>query len=122
MRAVYLIILIMMLLFIGVQYNDADGAMWMLIYAIPAVWSAVAAFRHSVLGHAAVQWGLLACILLSVVGVFYYWPKTPGWWRQEIWWEVETAREGMGMMIIAIVLFIVWLGRPRSPRPNDAGG
>jgi len=103
-----------MVLFIGVQYNDPDGTIWMAIYAVPAVWSGIAAFRHSWLAISAVSIFLLLCIVAAISGMLYYWPTTPGWWKQEIWWEVETAREGMGMMIVAIVLSIVWLTRKRS--------
>ena len=114
MRVIYIICLILMLLFVGVQYNDPDGSAWMLIYAIPAVWAAIAAFRHSLLGNKIARYVLLLCILLSIAGMIYFWPKTAGWWRQEVWWEVETAREGMGLMIVAIILLVVWFGKPRS--------
>ena len=116
MRVIYIICLLLMLLFIGVQFNDPDGAVWMLIYAVPAVWAAIAAFRHSLLGNKITHFTLLTCIFLAITGMIYFWPKTPGWWRQEIWWEVETAREGMGLMIVAVVLSAVWLGRPRSSK------
>jgi hypothetical protein len=114
MRVVYLILMLLMLAFAAVQFNDPDGWMWALIYAVPAAWSAIAAFRRSLLASRLIHWLLLACIFLSVTGVLWFWPKTPGWWRQEVWWEVETAREGMGMMIITVVLFAVWFGRPKG--------
>ncbi len=111
MRAIYIILMLLMLVFAAVQYNDPDGLMWMVIYAVPAVWAAIAAFKRTWLANNVAHWCLLVCIFLSIVGVVYYWPESQGWWRQEIWWEVETAREGMGMMIIAIVLSVVWQGR-----------
>ena len=119
MRAVYILFLLLMLIFMGLQYNDPDGMSWMLIYTIPVVWTSIAAFKRSWLVHKSVQWCLLICIFLSGVGVIYYWPKSQGWWRQEVWWEVETAREGMGMMIIAVVLIIVWLGRHSRNAVSD---
>jgi len=42
MRAVYILCLILMVMFAAAQYNDPDGRIWMLIYAIPAVWAAIA--------------------------------------------------------------------------------
>ena len=114
--------MLLMLVFIGVQYNDPDGAQWMVIYAIPSIWLAIAAFRHSWLVAGIIRMCLLICILLSVAGVAYYWPDSEGWWRQKVWWEVESVREGMGMMIISVVLFIVWLGRPRLQNINDSVG
>ncbi len=116
MRTVYIICLLLMLLFIGVQFNDPDGADWMIIYAIPAIWAAIAAFRHSLLGNKIIHFILLFCIFLSIGGMIYLWPVTPGWWRQEVWWETETAREGMGLMIVTLVMLAVWLGRPRPAR------
>jgi len=114
MRAVYILCLILMVMFAAAQYNDPDGRIWMLIYAIPAVWAAIAAFRHPVLGNKLIHFALLFCLFLAVAGVLYYWPTSEGWWRQEVWWETETVREGMGLMIVAIVLAAVWIGRPRS--------
>jgi len=94
--------MLLMILFIAVQYNDPDGSLWILIYAVPAIWAAIAAFKSTWLVNKLVHALLLVCI------------ATPGWWRQEVWWETETAREGMGMMIVAVVLAVVWLSRPRS--------
>ena len=34
-----------MILFVIVQYNDPDFALWTVIYGIPAIWAGVAAFR-----------------------------------------------------------------------------
>ena len=31
----------------------------------------------------------------------------PGFWRKDVWWVEETAREGMGMMIAFAVLLAV---------------
>lgn len=98
----------------GVQYNDPDGPLWMAIYSVPAIWAAIALFRQPWLGNKLVHFALLFCLFVAVVGVIYFWPTSAGWWRQDVWWEVETAREGMGMMIVVIVLLTVWFSRPRS--------
>ncbi len=113
MRLLNIILCLIMMLFIAVQFNDPDGPMWMAIYAIPAAWAAIAALRPQWLSLRIAHVLLLLCLFAAVSGMIYYWPTTPGWWRQEIWWEVETAREGMGMMIVAIVLLVVWFSRPR---------
>lgn len=116
MRLLNIVFFVLMLLFIAVQYNDPDGPVWMLIYAIPAAWTAIAIFKSSWLGSRIAHSLLLFCIFAAVAGMIHFWPKTPGWWQQEIWWEVETAREGMGMMIVSIVLLAVWFSRPRVNR------
>ena len=109
MRIVNIILCLLMLVFIGVQYNDPDGLMWMAVYLVPAVWAALAAFVPAIYHHLPVRVLLLACIATALAGVLYYWPKTPQWWEQDVWWEVETAREGMGMMIVSVVMLVAWL-------------
>lgn len=107
------ILMLLMILFIAVQYNDPDGKLWMAIYAVPLMWTAVVVFRRPLLVKPIVSALLLLSMVVSAVGLIYFWPESPAWWRQEVWWETETAREGMGMMIIAITLAIVWLSRPK---------
>lgn len=98
----------LMLLFIGVQYNDPDGPIWMIIYGVPAVWAGLAFFRQSVFRKSLSKALLLISILLSIAGVIYFWPTTPHWWASEVWYSTETAREGMGMMIVTIALIVIW--------------
>ena len=114
MRILCGILCLLMLLFIGVQINDPDGAIWMVIYAIPALWAGVAAWRPALLRGAAVKTVFWICLVAAAAATVYYWPKTPGWWRSEVWWEVETAREGMGMMIVVLVLLAVLITVRRS--------
>ena len=114
MRWLNIFLCLLMLLFIVVQYNDPDGTLWMVIYAIPMIWTGIAAFRPLAVARKIPSIILVACILAAVVAMFYYWPKTPGWWKSEVWWEVETAREGMGMMIVATVLAVAWFSGFRA--------
>ena len=116
MRYVNMLLCVLMLVFIGVQFNDPDGPIWMLIYAVPAVWTAIAAFRPTWLRETLPNTLLLLCIVAAVAGMIYYWPTTPRWWASEVWYETETAREGMGMMIVAVVLSIVWLSKSRKSK------
>lgn len=109
MRYVNLVLCVLMLVFIGVQYNDPDGLLWMAIYLIPAAWAAIAALHAPLLGSGAPRFLLLASLAAAITGVIHYWPDTPGFWKQEVWYETETAREGIGMMIVLIVLLVVWL-------------
>jgi len=108
MRWINLVLCALMVLFAGVQFNDPDGLMWMFIYAIPAAWAAFAFFRPALVAQRMPSFLLLACMVAATLAVLYYWPKTPGWWKSEVWWEVETAREGMGMMIVLLVLAVAW--------------
>ena len=106
--------MLLMILFMGVQFNDPDGSLWTIIYATPAVWTAIAAFKRPWLSRKIPHILLLLTIAIAIAGLVYFWPDTPGWWRQDVWWETETAREGMGMMIITAVLVVVWFSRQRS--------
>ncbi len=56
----------------------------------------------------------------AMAGTVYFWPRMPGFWRHEIWWEEETAREGMGMMIVVMFLLTAWVARSRGFAPAQS--
>jgi len=107
MRIAYGILSILMLLFMAVQYNDPDGLLWMAIYAIPALWCGIAALWRQCFERSIVRLALWCSLAFSAAGVVYFWPLVPGFWRQSVWYDVESAREGMGMMIVLAVLVFV---------------
>ena len=109
MRYLYAFLGLVMLLFAVAQYNDPDGPVWALIYGIPAVWAGVAAFRPDLLRRPGGLVLLLASLAAAVALTIWLWPAAPGWWRQEVWWESETSREGMGLMLVTLVLAAVLL-------------
>ncbi len=112
---------VIMILFVAVQYNDPDYAFWMVIYSVPAFWAGAAALRPAVLRRRFYASGLVLTTVAAVAGTVYFWPRIPDWWRQESWWAEETAREGMGMMIVVLVLLVVLLTAWRAgPRPAAA--
>lgn len=106
MKLVNIVLCAVMFGFAALQYNDPDAPLWFAIYAVSALWSGIAAFRLAALLDTRVLAGLGACLLAALIGTAYYWPQTPGWWRIEVWWEVETAREGMGMMAVTLALLV----------------
>lgn len=119
LRVISLLLCLLMLLFIAVQYNDPDGLMWMAIYLVPTAWALIAASNPGLLSQGILRVLLLLTIVASLALTYYYWPKTSGWWTQEVWWEVETAREGMGMMIVTVVLvFALFVGSRQSRGAN----
>ena len=97
-----------MVLFAVVQYNDPDGLFWGVIYGIAALWCGIAAFRPSLIS-GNIRKLLLCSLAFAALGIAWFWPRTPEFWRQEVWWITETAREGMGMMVVLIALTIAWL-------------
>lgn len=113
----------LMIVFMGVQYNDPDGPLWMAIYAIPALWTAIAAFKPHWLQSVWLK-GLLSTSMLGAIGgLIYFWPTSQRWWSVEVWYDTETAREGMGMMVVIMVLLVVWgpvcaWGRSQASAPQ----
>ena len=124
MRYVNIGLALLMALFAFVQLNDPDAMVWFFIYLVPCFLAATAAFRLSFLATPGGTAVLAALAIAGLAGVVYYWPTTPGFWHQEVWWNTETAREGMGMMIVAVVLLVVfytaWSARRRDRAPDQA--
>ena len=104
-------------LFAIVQYNDPDFLFWFVVYGAGAVWCAAAAARPVWLRRPPVRTLLGASLGAAVFGVVYFWPTDNAFWQKSVWWESEGAREGMGMMVLAVFLmfplFAAWLGRER---------
>ena len=112
MRIVNGIFCVILILFAGVQYNDPDFLLWGGIYGLGAVFAGIAAFAPRLFAVPALGFLYPVVLAASVAGLIYYWPTTPHWWMQEVWWETETAREGMGMMIVlAAMLAAGWAVR-----------
>ncbi len=110
----------LMILFAAVQWNDPDGLFWAAIYAVPAGWAAVAAFRPRLLGSATAK-GIWAVLMVSyLAATIYFWPTAATWWRIDVWWENEPAREGMGLMIATLVLAIAGASSVVRLRSDDS--
>ena len=107
MRYVNLLLGLLMVAFAALQYNDPDALLWIVIYLVPAAWAFAAAFRLAQVRSKAGIRLLWLSVLIGVGTTAYYWPAMPGFWRQEVWWVEETAREGMGVMIGMAVLCVV---------------
>lgn len=120
MRYLNIVLGILMLLFVAVQYNDPDGPVWMAIYAVPMIWAFLAAFRLPVLQSPTGRRLLWLSIAAGIAGVVFYWPQTPEFWRKDIWWNDEEAREGMGVMLLLAVMLVAWFSSLRSPTARRA--
>jgi len=124
-KFVRLVLMMLMLLFMGVQYNDPDGLLWVLIYGTVAVALAISILRPNWLRTPLLKSILLVLTVLMAGAVWYYWPTQPQFWQQEVWWEEETAREGMGMMISLLFLLFtlpVAFGKVRTQGISQSNG
>ena len=121
MRYVNGVLAILMVLFAAAQYNDPDALLWMVIYLVPAAFAGLAAVRLTRL-QSGILFNLLAVALIAALaGCYYYWPQTPEFWRRDVWWATETAREGMGMMIVTVVIAVAFLTAVRARARQRAG-
>lgn len=99
MKILRFVLSILMILFAVVQYNDPDGLWWAFIYGLAAFTLLLANWGPGVLRHPIGKMFLLLLLAAFTIGVWFYWPEDPDFWKTEVFWETETAREGLGMMI-----------------------
>ena len=107
MRYANIVLGVLMVLFAAVQYNDPDAPLWMVLYLVPGCWAFMAAFRAPKL--TTQEGGILLALTLAMYlfAVVFFWPQAPGFWRKDVWWTDEPAREGMGLMIAFVALLVV---------------
>jgi hypothetical protein len=122
MRIVSILLCAFMVLFAAVQYNDPDGPYWAVAYLIPALWAGLAGFRPDWMQSYIAKAGLLVTLLAYLVATAYFWPTEAGWWRIDVWWDSETAREGMGLMIASAVIAVAGLTLMRRRGQAAAAG
>ncbi len=92
-------------LFAVVQYNDPDFLAWFLIYGIAALWAGWAAFdARSLAGRPWLLAAFGACLLAAIIGTVSMWPAFASGWI-----DIETEREGAGLMVVTLGLLIVAL-------------
>ena len=92
-----------MLTFAGVQWNDPDGPVWAAIYAVPALLMLVVLLRPAALSSRPGRVLLGVILLCLFAATVMRWPEQEAFWTRDVWWEEETAREGMGLLIALLV-------------------
>jgi hypothetical protein len=107
MRYVNVVLGLVMVAFAAVQYNDPDALLWVVIYLVPAAWAFAAAFGLSQVRSPRGATLLYLTLAIAVILTVYYWPQAPQFWRKDVWWDDEEAREGMGVMVGLAVLLVV---------------
>lgn len=117
MRYVLILLGLLMLAFAAVQYNDPDALLWIILYLVPAAWAFTGAFRPAYVRSLPGERLLWATVAVGVGTMVFYWPAMPGFWRRDVWWVEETAREGMGVMIgVAVLVVVLATAMARSRR------
>jgi hypothetical protein len=117
MRYVLMLLGLLMVAFAAVQYNDPDTLLWVTIYLVPAAWAFAAAFRPAQVRSVTGERLLWATVAVGAGTMVFYWPTMPGFWRKDVWWVEETAREGMGVMIgFAVLLAVLAAATARNRR------
>lgn len=97
------LLFLLMLAFAAVQWNDPDGPLWAAIYAVPAVLMLVVVLRSSLLSSVAGKLIVGFIVLALLIATVLAWPQQDAFWTRDVWWEEETAREGMGLLIALLV-------------------
>lgn len=106
MKYLNLLLSILMFLFVFVQYNDPDFYYWGVIYSIPALSSALIFLNPKIIHKLTSQLLFITLFIAIIFLTGFYWPNNSFWWEVEVWWNTESVREGMGMMISSIVMIV----------------
>ena len=125
LRLIDAFLCVLLVAFAAVQYNDPDFYFWVPVYLLPAALAGLAAYRPQQLWRLPLRTTLLLCIVAGGVGTLWLWPTEEGFWHQDVWWQSETAREGMGVMIVTLALVVIafsaWLSRHGGVAPTASG-
>ncbi len=114
-KTIGIILALLFLSFAAMQYNDPDPMIWIAIYAVTTVVVVLGAF-----GRIPVIIFAMACTA-SVIGAFMMWPAT--YEGLEVGGgdikNIEEARESLGLLLIAVVMFFyaIMPGRKKRTAP-----
>ncbi len=104
MRLICGVMSVLMLVFAVVQYNDPDALFWGITYGAAGVWAGLATLWPKIFFYGAVRILLGLSLGAAGYGLWYFFPTAENWWQIQVWWETETAREGMGFMFVLLAL------------------
>ncbi len=99
MTIIYALLMLVMLAFAGLQYNDDDGVYWAIIYLVPAVALAIAAFSPRWYATIVGRILLFLAFIVLASAVYVYWPHNADFWNTPKWWDAEPVREGLGVAV-----------------------
>jgi len=99
MTIIYALLMLVMLGFAGLQYNDDDGLYWAVIYLVPAIALGIAALAPHQFATLVGRILLFLAVVILASGVYVYWPAQANFWASTNWWDAEPVREGLGVAI-----------------------
>ena len=99
MTIIYALLMLVMLAFAGLQYNDDDGLYWAIIYLVPAMALGIAAFSPRWFSTIVGRILLFLAFIIMGSAVYVYWPYQADFWNTPGWWDAEPVREGLGVAI-----------------------
>ena len=99
MTFVYTILMLIMLVFAGLQFNDPDGLFWVLIYALTAIVLGLAAFVPHWFATLPGRILLFLFVVALACGVYVYWPSQLNSFATAQWWDNELVKEGFGVAL-----------------------
>ena len=112
MKIFNLVFCILFIISAGLQYNDPDPVLWILIYGVMAVVSVMAIFEYYN------RWLMIGLAALFSVYMIILYPGVAEWFRQEdksVLFDdvmkmeypyIEESREFLGLLICLIVLAV----------------
>ncbi len=99
MTIIYALLMLVMLVFAGLQYNDPDNFLWISVYVVPAIALALAAFAPHYFATIVGRILLFVTVIGLALGVYALWPSQLSSFAVAEWWENERVKEGFGMAI-----------------------
>jgi hypothetical protein len=116
----YLIIAFLLFVFAGVQWNDPDPTLWIILYGVTGVFF-VMAYKNRYYRPAVLGWAMVSLLwALTLLPEFYHWvqmgaPSIVDKMKAEDPW-IELTREFLGLVInLLACLYLVRQMRSKTP-------
>jgi len=104
MTILYTLLMLVLLAFAGLQYNDPDFIFWAIIYLVPAIALGLAAFLPHLFATLLGRILLFLAVVVLAFGVYVYWPTELTAVGASDWWKSEEVKEGFGVAVAYLFL------------------
>jgi len=99
MTIIYALLMLVMLVFAGLQYNDEKGIYWAIVYLVPAIALGFGAFAPHYFATIVGRILLFLALVILGLGVYVFWPSSANLFSADSWLGVEAVKEGLGVAI-----------------------